>query len=61
VLVPEDDDDALAEVLGRLLTDAEKRRALAAEGCRRAREQYSFERVADRYRAVYDELVPEDR
>jgi glycosyltransferase involved in cell wall biosynthesis len=61
VLVPEDDDDALAEVLGRLLTDAEERRALAAEGCRRAREQYSFERVADRYRAVYDELVPEDR
>jgi glycosyltransferase involved in cell wall biosynthesis len=56
-LVPPDDPDALADRLARVLTDAPHRQALASEGLRRAREQFSWPGVARSVENLYDEVL----
>jgi glycosyltransferase involved in cell wall biosynthesis len=57
LLVPPDDPAALAAALRRLLDDDDLRRRLGEAGRRRAREQFSVERMARRTLEVY-ETVP---
>jgi D-inositol-3-phosphate glycosyltransferase len=58
VHVPPRRPDVLAEVLGELLDDAPRRRALGAAGARRARSRYSWDRVAAQTLQAYADLVP---
>jgi glycosyltransferase involved in cell wall biosynthesis len=58
VHVPPRDPDALAAALRELLADGARRKALGAEGPRRARRLYDFDRIAGATREVYDEVVP---
>jgi glycosyltransferase involved in cell wall biosynthesis len=57
VLVARDDVPALAESLDALASDPERRRRLAEEALRLARERYALERVAERYRAAYEKML----
>ena len=57
VLVPPGDVAALREALERLLTDAGLRRKLGEAGRARAREAFSWERVARLTVAVYEEAL----
>ena len=59
--VPPRDPAALAAVLRTLLADAEGRAAFGAEGTRRARRLYGFDRIAAATREVYDEVVASGR
>jgi glycosyltransferase involved in cell wall biosynthesis len=53
VLCDADDPDALAEAMGRLLEDAGLRARLAETAARRARDQFSLDRMVARYLEVY--------
>lgn len=53
LLVPEGDPRALAAALGRLLEDAEARRAWGRAGRRKTEEQLTWDTVAARYREGY--------
>lgn len=57
VLVEAGDVDGLAAALQPLLTDREHARALGEAGRRRAREEFSVARMAERTHAVYDEVL----
>jgi glycosyltransferase involved in cell wall biosynthesis len=58
VHVPPRDPSALAAALRELLADRERRAALGAEGRRRARRLYGFDRIAAATREVYEEVIP---
>lgn len=55
VLVSPGDPAALAEAVAALLDDEPRRRALAAAGARRAREELSWEVVTARYVALFEQ------
>jgi glycosyltransferase involved in cell wall biosynthesis len=57
LLVPPEDEFALANALDALATDAARRIAAGAEARRIACEDFSLEAVADRYQALYRELL----
>ncbi len=57
VLVEAGDAGALATALEALLGDRERARAFGAAGTRRAREEFSVARMAERTQAVYDEAL----
>ena len=57
VLLEPGDVDGLAAALQALLADRERARALGDAGKRRAREQFSVARMAERTQAVYDEVL----
>jgi glycosyltransferase involved in cell wall biosynthesis len=57
LLVPAEDPAALAEAIGALLEDAERRRHLAGAARRRALERFRLPVMARRYAALYTELV----
>jgi len=56
LVVPPDDDDALAAALAELLADPERRRALGERGRVAAATTYSWERCARDTWAVYEEV-----
>jgi phosphatidylinositol alpha-mannosyltransferase len=58
LLVPPGDADALAAALVELLEDEPRRRAMG-EAARAVAEEYSWERIAQRLAAIYEELVSE--
>lgn len=60
LLVPLDDDPALAHAFDTLAADPSERRRLGEEARSLALERYSFESVAARYREVYDSLLTQD-
>ena len=60
-LVPARDPEALASALGQLLADPAKRAALGAAGVERARQRYSWRRVAARTEVVYLRLAADAR
>ena len=57
MLVEAGDVDGLAAALQALLTDRERARALGEAGRRRAREEFSVARMAERTQAVYDDVL----
>jgi len=57
VLVEAGDVDGLAAALQELLSDRERARALGEAGRRRAREEFSVARMAERTQAVYDDAL----
>lgn len=57
VLVPPGDPPALAQALGDLTADPERRRVLGEAAHRRFVEQFTAERWAQRLRALYDDVV----
>jgi glycosyltransferase involved in cell wall biosynthesis len=57
VLVPPEDPQALARTLEALLRDPARREAIAAGGRERLRE-FTPERAAERFAALYEELLP---
>jgi glycosyltransferase involved in cell wall biosynthesis len=59
VHVPPRDPAALAAAVRVLLADGERRVALGAEGRRRVRRLYGFDRIAAATREVYEEVLPE--
>lgn len=59
-LVPPADPEALARALVRILKNGSARLAMGREGRRTAREEFSLERVARRYRDIYGELLGEE-
>jgi len=64
LLVPLGDPEALAEAVGRVLTDRALAGRLAREGRQRVVQEFPVERMVERYRAVYRralELTQEDR
>jgi glycosyltransferase involved in cell wall biosynthesis len=61
VLVPPLDEAAWAQALERVLTDAELARRMGAAGRRRAREEFSLERTAERTEALYRDVVEAGR
>jgi glycosyltransferase involved in cell wall biosynthesis len=56
-LVPLDDEAHLVSVLDRLVKDPAERCRLGAEARKLVLERYSFSGIADRYRAVYDDML----
>jgi glycosyltransferase involved in cell wall biosynthesis len=56
-LVAPEDPEALAEAIDELLRDPEERERLGAAAARAAREEYSWEAVAQRTLALYEELT----
>jgi len=57
LLVPRDDPDALAWAMGRILSDHDLARSLAARGLATVKERFSREAVMERYLAVYEGLL----
>ena len=57
VLVPIGDADALAEVLGRLASDAHLRRRFGRQARALVAREYGIESVVDRYLDLYDQLL----
>ena len=57
LLVPEQDDAALEEALGELLTDPDRRRALGDAARRRVVGELTWDRVAARYRRAYESVL----
>jgi glycosyltransferase involved in cell wall biosynthesis len=53
LLVPSEDSDALAVAIGRLWTDDDYRHRLTAQAYERARTQFSWNVVADRYLDIF--------
>lgn len=60
LLVPPDDEDRLAEAMGRLLTDAALRERCAAGASERVR-QFTASAVAERLETVYARVAPRQR
>jgi D-inositol-3-phosphate glycosyltransferase len=58
VHVPPRRPDLIAEALGALLPDADRRRALGTAAAARARSRYSWDRVAAMTLQAYDHLLP---
>lgn len=56
VLVPPEDDGALAEGIARLLDDPEERRRLGVAARRRQREDFEFESTVTRIEQLYEDL-----
>ncbi len=61
LLVPPDDSARLAEAVVSLLDDPVRTRALGEAGFRRAREEFSVARMAERTAAVYEESLSSSR
>jgi glycosyltransferase involved in cell wall biosynthesis len=61
LLVPLDDDLLLARELDRLAADPVERRRMGQEARKLIEDRYSFTHIAERYRAVYAELLAETR
>ena len=59
LLVPLDDHGQLARELDRLASDPLERQRLGSQARKLVDERYAFRRVAERYRALYDELLGE--
>jgi len=59
LLVPPDDADALADALGELLLDRQKRSAMGVAGQARAAREFSWERIAGDLRAIATQAVKE--
>jgi glycosyltransferase involved in cell wall biosynthesis len=57
LLVPPHDAGALADALGDLLADEDRRRALGAAGAARARSEFAAEAVAARIASLYHEVL----
>ena len=57
LLVPPDDSDALAGGLSNLLGDESRRRQLGESARRLAQERYSWDDIARRLSAIYEELT----
>lgn len=60
-LVPPDDVDSLADALVEAVNDDAKRRARAENGYRQIRAGYSWQTLAHRFTAVYEELCTKPR
>ncbi|HSP38998.1 MAG TPA: hypothetical protein VLR26_14740, partial [Frankiaceae bacterium] len=60
LIVPKDDIDALTAALQQL-TDPARRGELGRAGRRHAATHFTVARMADAYRAVYDELLAQPR
>lgn len=56
-LVPPEDPDALAAAMSKLARDPHLRARLGEAGAARAREEFSFERMTDKYDDLYAHLV----
>jgi glycosyltransferase involved in cell wall biosynthesis len=61
LLVPPGDETALGAALIRLLTDRALSNTLGAAGLRALRESFSWERIVDRWEAVYRGVLSADR
>lgn len=59
-LVPPNDPDALAEILARILSDPRHRHALALQGLRRAREKFSWSKVACSVEDLYADVLADE-
>jgi glycosyltransferase involved in cell wall biosynthesis len=57
ILLPENDVDAWASTVARLLRDTSERRALAERGMRRARTTYAWPVVARQHLDFFEELL----
>jgi glycosyltransferase involved in cell wall biosynthesis len=57
LLVPVEDDAALATAIARLADDAGLRAAMGAAGRDRARGEFSFDRMTERYERLYGSLL----
>lgn len=57
LLVPAENPEMLADALLQLLNDSANRDRLAANGARRAREQFTAEHIAAQYRALYQQVI----
>jgi glycosyltransferase involved in cell wall biosynthesis len=57
LLVPPDDEDAMAEALMRVVNDPDTRRRMGATAYMRSRERYSWPALAERVARVYDDVV----
>jgi glycosyltransferase involved in cell wall biosynthesis len=57
LLVPPDDEDAMAEALVRIVTDRAERRRMGEAAYERSRERYSWPALAERVAGVYEEVV----
>ena len=57
LLVPPRDPEALATAIGRLLSNVELRRNLGVQARRRARADFTIERMAERIEEVYARLL----
>jgi glycosyltransferase involved in cell wall biosynthesis len=61
LLVPPGDETALAAALTRLLTDRVLSNTLGTAGLRALRESFSWERIVERWEAVYRRVAPAGR
>jgi glycosyltransferase involved in cell wall biosynthesis len=61
LLVPPDDEEAMAEALVRMVTDDAARRRMGAAAYERSRARYSWPALAERVARVYDEVAAGDR
>ena len=57
LIVEKNDPDALADAINRLLVDPEHAAALGRQGARRVAESYSWFRIAELTRSIYDQAV----
>ncbi len=57
LLVPSNDHDALAEALGLLVDDDEKRRLMGEAGRARVEATFRFDRMVDRFLEIYHEVM----
>jgi glycosyltransferase involved in cell wall biosynthesis len=57
LLVPANDDAALAEAMADLINNPEKRHAFGEAGRRRALADFSFEKMTDAYFDLYEDLI----
>jgi glycosyltransferase involved in cell wall biosynthesis len=61
LLVPVNQSETLAQVLAELLRDPARGRSLGSAALHHVRDHYSFERMAQRYEALYRGLLVRDR
>jgi glycosyltransferase involved in cell wall biosynthesis len=57
LLVPPDDEDAMAEALVRIVNDNDKRKRMGENAYLRSRERYSWPALAERVAETYDEVL----
>jgi glycosyltransferase involved in cell wall biosynthesis len=58
LLVPPDDEDAMAAALVRIVDDSDQRRRMGETAYARSRERYSWPALAERVAKTYDEVCP---